>query len=420
MAPDIKPFKIAVPDAALASLKAKLSSATFPQGGDTTESWDYGVPLADIKRLTAYWADGFDWRAQEARLNEALPQFMTKVEVDGFGEIDMHFVHQRSKTPDSIPLLFSHGWPGSFLEVIKILPLLTDPKEGGPSFHVVAPSLPNFGFSGLVSKKGFGIPQYAEAIHKVMLNLGYDQYVSQGGDWGFIITRLLGVLYPEHCLASHVNMIHVRDPPTFSQSPVQWLTHALLPYSKGEREGIARSRWFMREGFGYNLLQSTRPSTIGLALADSPVAVLSWIYEKLHDWTDAHPWTDDEILTWISIYQFSTAGADASVRIYYEYKHAQKELTDKGHGWVPRVKLGLSYFPQDLTLPPKAWGRAQGPVVFEAFHTSGGHFAATEKPEELVGDLRKMFGKGGGAASVAAVFGGGGAAGGNGSVKPKI
>lgn len=201
----------------------------------------------------------------------------------------------------------------------------------------------------------------------------------------------MGVLYPKNCIGCHINMVRVHDPPKLSKNPLQYILHALLPYSQAEKDGIARTKWFFDEGFGYNLEQATKPSTIGFALADSPVALLAWIYEKLHDWADSYPWTDDELLTWISIYQFSTAGADASARIYYEQAHSQKELVEAGLGYV-NVPLGLSYFPNDIVVPPKTWGRTLGPVVFEKWHKDGGHFAAHERPEELVGDLQEMFG----------------------------
>ena len=174
--------------------------------------------------------------------------------------------------------------------------------------------------------------------------------------------------------------------------------HAETPYSKAEKEGIARSEWFRKEGCGYNELQSTKPQTLGYSLHDSPVGLLAWIYEKLHDWTDSYPWTDDEILTWVSIYWFSTAGPAASARIYYETRHSNAvRIFGK---YIPHVKLGLSYFPKDLELPPRTWGRTLGPVVFEADHEDGGHFAAHERPEQLAQDLFAMFGKGGGAYGV--------------------
>lgn len=215
---------------------------------------------------------------------------------------------------------------------------------------------------------------------------------------------MIGVQYSESCLASHVNFIPVIRPPSLTSAPLQFLQHSLLPYEEHEKAGRARSQWFQQEGSGYNQEQSTKPSTLGFALADSPVALLAWIYEKLHDWTDDYPWTDDEILTWISIYQFSTAGPAANVRIYYEAKHAGVDLKMKGLEYVSNVPLGLSYFPKDLSLPPKTWGRTLGPVVSEVVHPDGGHFAAHERPEGLAGDLRQMFGENGGAADVARQF----------------
>lgn len=395
----IKPFQISVPESDIERLKTKLSLTTFPQDVEMSDSWAYGAPLKDIKRLASYWQDGFDWRAAETKLNNELSQFTTKVPVDGFGDIDIHFIHQKSERADSIPLLFCHGWPGSFLEVVKILPLLTKPNgQDQPSFHVVAPSLPNFGFSGKVTKPGFGCQQYAHVCHKLMLQLGYKKYVTQGGDWGSAITRMLGIQYPEHVLASHLNLIVVARPPTLAGHPTQFLKHAVLPYSAAEKEGLGRTHWFQTEGTGYSAEQSTRPHTLGFALADSPVALLAWIYEKLHDWTDEYPWTDDEVLTWISIYAFSTAGPDASVRIYYEER--KQGNTVSGTEYHGKVLLGLSYFPQDVFVPPNTWGRTLGAVVFEKRHEKGGHFAAFERPEELVDDVRTMFGKGGGAESV--------------------
>ncbi|TQS32427.1 hypothetical protein Golomagni_07255, partial [Golovinomyces magnicellulatus] len=349
----IKPFKINVPDAAIDKLKAKLSDATWPDEVTFSNDWNYGAPLADVKRLANRWKDGFDWRAQEAKLNE-LPHFTTGISVDGFDDLDIHFIHQKSSRPGSIPLLFCHGWPGSFLEVIKILPLLTEPSNG-PSFHVVTPSLPNYGFSEGVSKPGFSIPQYAECLHKLMQKLGYDKYVTQGGDWGYAITRMIGYKYPAHCKASHINFVAAQAPPTFSNAPWQYLKHTFLPYDASEKAGLARTKWFREEGYGYNKEQSTKPSTLGFALADSPVALLAWIYEKLHDWTDSYPWTDDDVLTWISIYQFSRAGPAANVRIYYETTHVNPKEHRKAMSYVPNVPLGLSYFPKDLTVPPRTW-----------------------------------------------------------------
>lgn len=182
----LTPYTISVPDNAIRLLKDKLALNSFPDELSDA-AWDLGAPLADIKRLAAYWADGFDWRSVEAKLNE-LPQYKTNVEVDNFGDIGLHFVYQKSETKGAIPLLFVHGWPGSYLEVKKLLPLLKGSSDA-PAFDIVAPSLPNFGWSDGVGKKGFGLAQYAESCHKLMLKLGYPQYVTQGGDWGFYVRQ---------------------------------------------------------------------------------------------------------------------------------------------------------------------------------------------------------------------------------------
>ncbi|KAK4061576.1 uncharacterized protein Triagg1_10285 [Trichoderma aggressivum f. europaeum] len=402
MSEDIAPFTIAIPDSALEQLKNKLSQATFPAESDFSDDQNYGVSLSTVKRLTEYWKDGFDWRAYEAKLNQ-IPQFTTNISVDGHEELNIHFIHQKSSRPNSIPLLFVHGWPGSIVEVTKIIRALSEPKgDDVPSFHVVAPSLPNFGFSDKATKKAFGIQQYAESMHKVMLKLGYDKYVTQGGDWGFLITRAIALYYPDHCLAGHVNVITTR--PTPWRSFVLAVQYYLGLLSEDEQKGIFRSFWYLKHSSGYMLLQCTKPNTIGFALADSPVALLAWIYEKLQEWTDEYPWTDDEILEWISIYFFSRAGPASSVTIYYELIGQQKDEMYKVSDYVPNVPLGISLFPKDVFVPPKSWGGFLGPVVFQATHKKGGHFAAYECPDELVSDLRQMFGRQGGAAKVARVF----------------
>ncbi|KAM3533226.1 hypothetical protein MY4038_003451 [Beauveria bassiana] len=393
---DVRPFQIAIPERSLEVLQKKLDLATFPEEVSFSDCDKYGASLSEIKRLTEYWKNGFDWRAQEAKLNK-LPQFTTTVSVDGFGELDIHFIHQRGSRQDSIPLLFCHGWPGSFLEVVKILPLLTNPKDG-PSFHVVAPSLPNYGFSDKVMDEGFSVSQYAQAIHKVMLNLGYNKYVTQGGDWGFFITRSAGAQFPDHCLASHINMQMIQ--PSVSTTGWFGLYKLLGWFSKQESDGLSRLGWYLKEGSGYLAQHSTKPLTIGYSLADSPVGLLAWIYEKLKDWTDDYPWTDDEVLTWVSIYQFSKAGPAASAQIYYEARHAKSADAKKSMGYVA-VPLGISSFPRDISPIPLSFCKALGPLVFQKRHEQGGHFAAFEKPELLVGDIQAMFGVGGGAYHVA-------------------
>ncbi|KAI9436109.1 alpha/beta-hydrolase [Lactarius psammicola] len=387
-----QPFKIAVPDDDLALLKRKLDDTRLPDEVNAAE-WAYGAPLADIRRLASRWKDGYDWRAHESKLN-ALPMFTRTITVDEFDELSVHYVHQRSAAKGAIPLLFVHGWPGSFLEVTKVLPLLTAVSDDHPSFHVVAPSLPGYAWSEGVLKKGFQAKHYAELFNKLMISLGYTEYVTQGGDWGHLLTLTTASIYgPKHVKASHTNL-PLCEPPTFFENPIVLLKCLITSFTSHEREAAATSQSFIKNGLGYFAEQSTRPQTIGFSLADSPVGLLAWIYEKLVTWTDAYPWTDDEVLTWVSIYWFSRAGPAASVRIYHEIPG--------GVTCFPKttVPVGLSFFPKETAQFPRALLRSKGRIVFESDHEAGGHFAAYEQPEALVGDLRKMFGESGPAAGV--------------------
>ncbi|KAJ3575872.1 hypothetical protein NP233_g812 [Leucocoprinus birnbaumii] len=390
------PFKIAVTDQELELLKKKLELTRFPDEIENAGR-DYGAPLQDIQRLVAYWKDGYDWRKYEAQLNEELPQFTRDIEVEGFGTLNIHYIHKKSATASAIPLLFVHGWPGSFLEVRKILPLLVADSPDHPSFHVVAISLPGYGFSEAPKKKGFAIHQYAEVSHKLMLALGYNEYVTQGGDWGAIITQTIASKYGgKHSKAWHTNF-PITAPPHPWKRPGLFLQYLVTRLSEAEKAGLERTQWFRNEGQGYYAEQSTQPQTLGYGLADSPAGLLGWIYEKLLNWTDDYPWTDDEVLTWISIYWFSRPGPAASVRIYYEFTKARGEFGAP----VVSIPTGYSFFPKELAVLPRYWLRGRH-VVFESEHKSGGHFAAYERPNELVGDLRKMFGKGGPAFAVVA------------------
>ncbi|KAF3483082.1 epoxide hydrolase [Arthroderma uncinatum] len=379
----IKPFQISVPDSQLETLRKKLELANFPDELDEA-NWDLGTPLADIKRLAGYWRDKFDWRETERRLNEQIPQFTTNVDVAGFDPLNIHFVHQKSKVSGAIPLLFIHGWPGSFLEVTKLLPLLTKGSESQPAFHVVAPSLPNFGFSEGVKKRGFGIAQYAESLHAVMTALGYEQYAIQGGDWGAVIARVMAKLYPKHVKAVHTNMVFIA-PPYPWKNPL-------------DRAKLAVTWNYMTQGNGYLAQQGSRPQTIGYSLHDSPVGLLAWIYEKLHAWTDSYPWTDDEVLTWVSIYAFSRAGPAASARIYYEFNHAPSGPGNVSRAeavscYSPDVKFAIAQFPREIITLPMFWCRSIGNVVRETEFEKGGHFAAWEVPEDLAADIREFLGK---------------------------
>ncbi|KAI9797676.1 MAG: hypothetical protein M1833_005337 [Piccolia ochrophora] len=391
-------YKIDVPEKQLDLLKRKLELASFPDEIDDA-GWTYGSPLSDVKRLTEYWKNEFDWRKQEREINK-MPQYMTSIKPDSFEPLDIHFVHQRSEVKGAIPLLFVHGWPGSFIEVSKILPLLTKGDKDQPAFHVVAPSIPRFGFSEGPTDKSWSVHNYAEVFQKLMESLGYNEYVTQGGDLGYYITRLMGINYPDSCKGTHINFFPMLGPPSLSKYPALALKHAITPYSEAEKQRLARMQWFLRDGHGYASEHSTKPQTIGYSLRDSPVGLLAWIYEKLHDWTDSYPWTDDEILTWVSIYNFSAAGPAATVRIYYETTYEVPNPTEQALSYNGKVPLGISIFPKEILAGPKLWTHTMGPVVSLNEHDKGGHFAAWERPEDLVEDLRKMFGKGGGAHGV--------------------
>ncbi|KAF8743762.1 hypothetical protein AX14_000729 [Amanita brunnescens Koide BX004] len=387
------PFRIEIPDERLEGLKKRLEFAVLPD--ELMDAGrDYGVPLADMRRLVARWKGGYDWRKHEAQLNEELPQYTRDLEVEGFGLFNIHYVHQRSDVRNAIPLIFVHGWPGSFIEVRKILPLLTQASSEHPSFHVVAVGLPGFGFSTAPKKKGFALVQYAELCHKLMVSLGYNEYVAQGGDWGFVIVKKMAQMYGgKHVKAWHTNFPLVAAPKLYAK-PLLYLSHLFTKLSPAEKAGLERTEWFRKKGCGYQVEQSTQPQTLGYSLADSPVGLLAWIYEKLVNWTDDYKWNDDEVLTWISIYWFSRAGPAASIRIYYEVTDTSFWETE-----AVSVPVGYSYFPKELAIIPRRWLKAPN-LIWESEHTNGGHFAAYEVPEQFVGDLRKMFGKNGPAAGI--------------------
>jgi len=389
-----QPFQISIPEEALSLLQRKLDDTRLPDEIDGAD-WDYGVPLSEIRRLIERWRNSYDWRAHESELNK-LPMFTRPIEVEGFGELDVHYIHQRSSVSGAIPLLFVHGWPGSFLEVKKMLPLLIEASADQPSFHVVAPSLPGFAWSEGVRKKGFHGKHYAELLKKLMVALGYTEFVTQGGDFGHVLTLTTAKEYGlMHVKASHTNM-PVSDPVKFWQNPLGYLICLFTPYTSREKQAFALTERFAQTGMGYFVQQTTKPQTLGYSLADSPVGLLAWVYEKLIAVTDAYPWTDDEVLTWISIYWFSRAGPASSIRIYYEMAKSGEILL------FPKtsVPVGTSFFPREPVRAPRALLHAKARIVFESEHEAGGHFAAYEQPEALVSDLRKMFGRSGPAAGV--------------------
>ncbi|KAK7952995.1 epoxide hydrolase protein [Apiospora saccharicola] len=392
---NVKPYKIAVPQSEIEALNQRLRTSKIPHLFE--DKWERGPPAGDIQNITKYWKDEFSWSAFENRLNQ-LPQYETTIDLDGFEPFQVHFIHQRSESKDAIPLLFVHGWPGGFWEVTKLLPILAQSeKDGGPAFHVVAPSLPNFGFSSRIDQPGFGLRQYAETCHQLMQRLGYEQYASQGGDWGSMITLSTGAFHPEALRAIHINMIYgAPPPPTSPWAFLRFLgTHLLGLYSDREKAGLKAGADYMERGQGYFQIQKTKPNTIGIALADSPVGLLAWIYDCLVSWTDNYEWTPQEVCEWVSLYWFSRPGPAASVVIYHEA--LKGEWKTRGGISVPGTKLGFSYFPKEVFSLPRFWNRRLGDVVFEREHDRGGHFPAWEQPELLAGDLRVMFGKGGGA-----------------------
>ncbi|KAF2497903.1 alpha/beta-hydrolase [Lophium mytilinum] len=393
----ITPFKISVPESKITRLQQLLALTVFPAEPANIEPWTRGPPLADIRRLAHVWQHSFNWRDIEAELNE-LPQYMAQIEIDGHGLNEVHFIHQPSAVENAIPLLFVHGWPGSFLEVTKILPELVKGGDDYPAFNVVAPSLIDFGFSSASKKSGFNVDQHAEACHKLMQALGYHEYVVQGGDLGSAVARILASTYgPTSCKAHLINNAAPAEP-TAESHPALHAEVQATPLTDGELAGLQRTQEFSENGNAFYRLQSTRPMTVAYSLASSPVGLLAWIYEKLHDWADDYPWTDTEVLTWVSVYYFSRAGPSASLNIYYEneHRHPKKPLFAEMQVEIPDVPLGVARFPKDLILLPKLWHHTMGPVVYENEHTCGGHFPAWECPSAIVGDLRAMFGKHGG------------------------
>ena len=308
-------------------------------------------------------------------------------------------------------MLIDQG-PGHFLEVRKIIGALTEPEDpNAQAFHVVAPSLPGYGFSEQPKSTGFGLRKITTAFKSLMNTLGYTQYVIQGGDWGSFVARVSAIIFPETVVAIHVNMV-LAVPPTIS-SPIRFLKllfAGVFPawvYQQSEIEALKRTAWFGEGEMGYFHIQSTKPQTISYGLTDSPVALLAWIREKLHTWTDAYPWTDAEIIEWIMIYWI--AGPAGSVRLYKE--SLTERQTFVGKHWISQP-FGVSVFPKELFSCPRDWACLVGNLKFWKTHQVGGHFAgkikcdfdcyllkrqATEQPEILVEDLREFFGKSGGA-----------------------
>ncbi len=378
---NLQPFAVSVTDDDVAELRRRLAEARWPDRIDGT-GWEYGCDVDWLRDLAGYWADGFDWRASEARIN-AFDQVVATV--DGQR---IHTVHQRSPEPDALPLLVSHGWPGSIVEFLDVIGPLTDPAAHGgdpaDAFHVVAPSLPGFAWSGPTTERGWGPHRIGGAFATLMDRLGYDRYGVQGGDWGSIISQHVAGQTPDHVIGCHVNMI-----PAFPTGRED--DHADI--TPTEQQHLDRSAWYDREDRGYFLLQQTRPQTVGVGLHDSPIGLLAWIGEKFHGWTqhDGDPLDvvgRDDLLANVSAYWF-TGTATSSARIYHEFGR------DLAAGLLPTanrdVPFGVSAFPMELMVGRRRWVEADRNVTFWREHDRGGHFAAMERPDDLVADVREFF-----------------------------
>ncbi|MBU17992.1 MAG: multidrug MFS transporter [Chloroflexi bacterium] len=378
---DVRPFTIAVEDSVLEDLQQRLADTRWPDEIPNT-GWDYGSNLAYLKELVEHWRTKFDWRAQEAKLN-AFSHF--KSEVDG---LDIHFIHEKGKGPNPIPLVITHGWPSCFFEMTKIIPLLADPASHGgdaaDSFDVVAPSLPGFGFSDHAQDRGMEVQRVAGMWNNLMTeNLGYPKFAAQGGDIGSGVTARLGYAHADTLYGIHLTSI---------TRPTPYLGPGSRPVTDAEQALIAqRDKWFADEG-GYNHIQGTKPQTLAYGLNDSPVGLAAWIVEKYRTWSDCggdveKSYTKDELLTIVTIY-WVTQTISSSTRMYFEN---QKNLWAMEKDQKVPAPAGMAMFPQEISKPPREWGERSYDVRRWTEMHSGGHFAALEEPQLLAEEVRAFF-----------------------------
>lgn len=358
---EIRPFRVEIPQADLDDLKERLARTRWPEELPGV-GWEYGIPVERVRQLAERWRDGFDWREHEAALNR-YPQYTT--EIDGQ---NVHFLHVRSGNPDALPLILTHGWPGSVLEFLDVIePLSAD-------FHLVIPSIPGFGFSGPTRERGWGLHRIARAWAVLMERLGYRRYGAQGGDFGAGISQALGEVDPEHVVGVHVNYLPVRPPAT--QEEEDALTDE-------ERRRIAGIRQFIAQRPGYQAVHAQRPQTVSYALTDSPVGLLAWIAEKFTEWVDPQSKIDDDrILADISIY-WLTATAGSSARLAKE--------SPPGTPARPSVPVGVAVFAHDITLSVRPLAEKDRKIVHWSEFDRGGHFAAMEVPDLFAEDVRAFF-----------------------------
>jgi len=377
----IRPFTINIPDERLEDLRSRLRAVRWPKPVDG-EGWSDGTDLQFLQRFTEYWLNRFDWRAQERRLN-GLPQFMATVD----GQ-EIHFVHVRGSGPAPLPLILTHGWPGSFAEMEQVIPLLADPQAHGgdpaDAFHVVVPSLPGYGFSPAPKTKGVSSRRIADLWRGLMAKLGYARFALQGGDIGASVSVWTAKLFPQQVLGLHLNFI----PGSYSPH----LGHELPPISQEEQAYLDKvASWGAEEG-AYAHLHSTRPQTLSYALTDSPVGLAAWLVEKFRNWSDCNGDVEqafgfDTLLTDISLYWFGD-DINGSLRLYKENRLAPLTF-NPGERVAPPV--GVALFPRELPMPPRTWVERAFDVRRWTVMPRGGHFAALEQPDLLVEDIRAFF-----------------------------
>jgi pimeloyl-ACP methyl ester carboxylesterase len=375
MALNSRPFHVDVPEAQFEDMRKRIFMTRWPEA-ETVTDWSQGVPLAYLREVVEYWADGYDWRRCETAIN-AFPQFLATI--DG---LDIHFVHVRSRNANAVPLILTHGWPGSILEFLKVIGPLTDPVAHGgdasDAFDIVCPSLPGYGFSAKPTTTGWGVPRIADAWATLMAGLGYERYGAQGGDWGAMVTSSLARRHPEDLIGIHLNMLIAV--PTREQRESS---------TESERASLNAMSHFQRWETGYSKEQSTKPQTIGYGLVDSPVALAAWIIEKFHTWMDCGGDPEsvaprDELLDAVTIYWLTASGA-SSARLYWE------SLNDFSKEPI-HVPTGCSIFPKEIYRPSRRWAEAHfSDLRYWNELERGGHFAALEVPSTFVDEVRASF-----------------------------
>ena len=376
---EIRPFRIEVPDSVLDDLRDRLARTRWPDEIPML-GWEYGVPLPCLQGLADHWRTRFDWRAQEARLN-GYPGFMTTID----GQ-PIHFLHVRSAQPTALPLLMVHGWPGSIAEFLALIDRLVDPVAYGgdatDAFHLVLPGLPGFGFAGPTRETGWHTARTARAYAELMARLGYDRYGVQGGDLGAFVGPELGQVDPEHLLGIHVNAASYGFIPWGEVDDAE-----LATFSDVERARLDKVKRFNDEGSAYFQVHATRPQTIAYALVDSPAGQLAWIVDRMADWVHGpldEALTRDQILTNVMTY-WVTNTAGSAARFYYENMHAQADWTRQ----PSKVPVGVAAFAEDVAI--RRYGEQANNIVHWTDFDRGGHFAAMEAPDLLVGDIREFF-----------------------------